>query len=185
MQLQYKNGKIAYDFITYTDAKAKAEGLYTKTQNNVISRLCSGYAWNTALQFIETRYQNYATNGKGDNYYGNYADTTFTYTAIDGTSKTKTVSSDGTGTKIPTGQTTPVNNIYDMGGNVSELTTEVINYAETYTQRGGTANTTSGEAPAAVHFCCGNIPYACIGFRVTLFLQLNLQLKKILCWYLL
>lgn len=125
------------------------------------------------MKFIETKYTGYGTNGKGSNYYGNYADVSFTYTAIDGSTKTKNASNDGTGTLVPTGQTTPVNNIYDMGGNVSELTTESItlsNNALYYTQRGGIVNNIEQEAPAAVHFCINNAPYDFVGFRVTLFL---------------
>lgn len=110
--------------MSYTDAKQQSEALYTKAKDNVISRLCSSYAWDTALKFIETKYESYATKGKGNNYYGNYADVSFTYTAIDGTAKTKAASNnDEDGIAVPTGQTTPVNNIYDMGGNLLELTT--------------------------------------------------------------
>ena len=174
IQQQYKNGKNVYNYISGTDAKAKAEILYTKGQNNVISRLCSGYAWNTALKFIETKYPNYATNGIGSNYYGNYADVSFTYTAIDGSTRTKNASNDGTGTIVPTGQTTPVNNIYDMGGNVAEYTTESVtlsNLTKYCTQRGGTSDNTEQEAPAAVHFTCGtDFEGDWLGFRVTLFL---------------
>lgn len=174
MQQQYKNGKNVYNHISYTDAKAKSEALYTKSQNNVISRLSSGYAWNTTLKFIETKYTGYGTNGKGSNYYGNYKDVTFTYTAIDGSVKTKNASNDKTGTIVPTGQTTPVNNIYDMGGNVSEFTTEQgscsVNNVSYVTHRGGAMFFESSEGPAAVHWCTDGSAIENMGFRITLFL---------------
>lgn len=174
MQQQYKNGKNVYNYIAYTDAKTKAEGLYTKSQNNVISRLCSGYAWNTALKFIETKYTGYGTNGKESNYYGNYADVTFTYTAIDGSTKIKNVSNAGTGTIVPTGQTIPVNNIYDMGGNITEFTTEQGAYigdnTSYMTHRGGAMKFESSVGPAAVHWVTDNTAANSIGFRITLFL---------------
>ena len=169
MQLQYKSGKNPYNYITFADAKTKAEGLYTKTQNNVISRLCSGYAWDTALKFIETKYPNYGTSGKSDNYYGNYADVSFTYTAIDGTIKTKDVSNEGSGTLIPTGQTTAVNNIYDMGGNVVEITNEITKDGSKHAQCGGCYGNTSEYAPGARTGVGSNL-FAFLGFRITLFL---------------
>ena len=171
MQQQYKNGKNVYNYIAYADAKAKSEALYTKTQNNVISRLCSGYAWDTALKFIETKYQNYATKGKDDNYYGNYEDVTFTYTAIDGSTKTKNASNDETGILIPTGQTTSVNNIYDMGGNIAELTTgNIINHSNWAIQRGASMSDNS-ETASGCRLGCGNAQTGnWLGFRITLFL---------------
>ena len=62
-------------------------------------------------------------------------DTTFSYTDITGASQTKASNSQ---VLVPTGQTTPVCNIYDMGGNVFEWTTE--SYSNTiypYAERGG------------------------------------------------
>ncbi len=65
----------------------------------VVSRLCSSYAWDTALQFIET---NHAVNSEGDNYSGNLNKT----------------GENSTQEKVST----------IWGGNVCEWTTEVYSY---------------------------------------------------------
>ena len=104
----WKNGKTvvqkdkqAWNYITRDKAKKVAEEMYANN-DVVISRLCSSYAWDTALKFIETNHVGYATNSEGDNYSG-------------------TLKHTGMGS-------TPRNNIYDTGGNVSEWTTEVYSY---------------------------------------------------------
>ena len=48
--LSIQKGKQVWNYITRDKAKDLAEGLYTDTQNGVISKLCSGYAWDTALK---------------------------------------------------------------------------------------------------------------------------------------
>ena len=69
------------------------------------------------------------------------------------------------------GQTTAVNNIYDMGGNVQEFTTESCSDTGcTCTTRGGNCNTTSTYCPAGNRFWAGNNAYPNVGFRITLFL---------------
>ncbi len=115
--LKIQKGKQVWNYITRDRAKDVAEGLYTDAENGVVSKLCSGYAWDTALKFIETNYSTYASNTTQ----GNYSNTEFTYTDLEGNVQTK---ANGETVLVPTGQTTPVNNIYDMGGNVYENTTE-------------------------------------------------------------
>ena len=53
-----------------------------------------------------------------------YINTTFTYYDLNGTQQTKALN---VPTLVPTGQTEAVCNIYDMGGNCQERTTEIIN----------------------------------------------------------
>ena len=72
----YSNGKAVvqkdkqvWNYITRDKAKKVAEGMYANN-NAVISRLCSSYAWDTTLKFIETKNAEYATNSEGDNYSG-------------------------------------------------------------------------------------------------------------------
>ncbi len=80
-----------------TEAKVLGENLYKKSENNVTSKLCSSYAWDTALKFIETKHSGWATNSEGGCYSLTEAPLTGYYS---------------------------VNNIYDMGGNFPEWTTE-------------------------------------------------------------
>ena len=117
-----KAGQAPYNYIKYTDAKKLAEGFSTKQgYTSVKSKLVSSYAWDTAIAFIQKTNSDYGKSSEE----GNYSNSpTFTYTGIADTEKNKQTKANGTSTLIPTGQTTAVNNIYDMGGNVWEWTTE-------------------------------------------------------------
>ena len=82
--------------------------------------LCSSYAWDTAINFIQNNgFPNYA-KAREDSYNENWVDKNVKDSKgniIKEVNKTKILS---------TGKTTPKCNIYDMGGNVSEFTTEVL-----------------------------------------------------------
>ncbi|HOV64872.1 MAG TPA: SUMF1/EgtB/PvdO family nonheme iron enzyme, partial [Spirochaetia bacterium] len=139
-----KKGQAPYNFVTRDEAKTLAEGI--KSANNytgiTASKLCSSYAWDTALTFIDKTVSNYSTNSTQGNYY----DLSFTYKDMSGTTQTKAAN---TGTLIPTGATTAVCNIYDMGGNVYEWTTEAYSYPDHPSViRGGNFSITSSEFPA-------------------------------------
>ena len=97
---------------------------------------------------------------------GNYNNTTFSYTDITGVSKKKAKYS---WVLVPTGQTTPVCNIYDMGGNVWEFTTESCTDLP-YARRGGVYGTDFADLPAGCRD--DGIGYASAdrGFRLTLFM---------------
>ena len=72
---------------------------------------------------------------------------------------------------VPTGQTTPVCNIYDMGGNVWEWTTESYSNAlSPYAFRGGYYAPSFADYPAG--FRNNELDYVgdAIGFRLTLFM---------------
>ena len=157
-----------YNYIKYTDAKALAEGFGTKQNyKNVKTKLASSYAWDTAIAFIQKTVSDYGSSSNQ----GNYKDTTFTYTGIADKEKNKQTKANGTGTLIPTGQTTGVCNIYDMGGNVWEWTTESCSYTNgSYIYRGGIYVNNFADFPAGSR---GNGPdgaYVYFGFRSTLFL---------------
>lgn len=140
-----QEGKQPWNYITKGKAQDIAEGMYTNS-DNVTSRLCSSYAWDTALKFIETIHPTYPTNSTEGNY---------------------------TATIKETGKTTPVNNIYDMGGNIREWTTEYCDLTDAHntTRGGGQSNTTASDAPAANRYRVGDIyGWDFIGFRTTLFL---------------
>ena len=72
---------------------------------------------------------------------------------------------------VATGQTTPVCNIYDMGGNVFELTTE--SNSDTYNpsaKRGGSYDDYFASNPAGYRFHDSGYAHVSVGFRLTLFL---------------
>ncbi len=99
---------------------------------------------------------------------GNYSDTTFSYTDITGASKTKEKNSN---VLVPTGQTTPVCNIYDMGGNVWEWTTESYSYTSSpYAVRGGIYYFYFASHPAGYRFHFSDNASDPYGFRLTLFM---------------
>ena len=125
--------------------------------------LCSSYSWDTAINFIQnTTGKNYATSIIGFN--GNWKNQEVK------DSSGKVIKPVNTAQRLNTGLTTALCNIYDMGGNVGEFTTELNpGTSETVVLRGG--------------FYYGNVPagYRCdngsgtanssSGFRATLFLK--------------
>ena len=126
-----KANQAPYNYVTKTQAVSLAEGFATKQGYKAKTKLVSSYAWDTTIAFLQKVNSDYGSSSKE----GNYRDTTFSYTDITGASKTKARSSY---VLVPTGQTTPVCNIYDMGGNVFEWTTESCSYTNTpYAKRGG------------------------------------------------
>ena len=118
-----------------------------ENNNAVISRLCNSYVWDTVLQFIEIKNVGYSTNSEGDNYSGSLK-----HTGIGSIAR---------------------NNIYDMGGNVAEWTTEVCSSVYPSTYRGGYCSLTVSGAPAGYRYY-ETTTYADgdIGFRSTLFVGL-------------
>ena len=128
-----KKGQAPYNYVTKTQAVSLAEGFKTqqKYSENIITKLTSSYAWDTTIEFLQKVNSDYGSSSEEGNYY----DTTFSYKDINEANQTKASKSQ---VLVPTGQTTPVCNIYDMGGNVEEWTTETYskkNY--TCTPRGG------------------------------------------------
>ena len=93
--------------------------------------LCSSYAWDTAINFIQnTGTENYATtrDGFNENWYDREVKDSFG----------KSIKEVNKATRLRTGKTTSKTNIFDMGGNVSEYTTEVMpNTDEALVLRGG------------------------------------------------
>ena len=123
--------------------------------------LCSSYSWDTAINFIQnTTGKNYATSIIGFN--GNWKSQEVK------DSSGKVIKPVNTAQRLNTGLTTALCNIYDMGGNVGEFTTELNpGTSETVVLRGG-----NYVSPAGYRWD-GNSGYAnsnC-GFRATLFLK--------------
>ena len=126
--------------------------------------LCSSYAWDTAINFI----QNNGTK--------NYATSTEKFNENWETKEVKDkrgniIKPVGTTLRLKTGLTTAKSNIYDMGGNTTEFTTELNpDTSETAGLRGGHY---IGNSPAAGNRgdVSGGDVSPQTGFRVTLFLK--------------
>ena len=161
-----KKGQAPYNYITQANAKTKAEEMdTTQGYTTATTKLVSSYAWDTAISYIQIKNSDYGTNSPEGNYYN----TTFTYTDITGASQTK---NNNSYTLIPTGQTTAVSNIYDMGGNLYEYTTESYsNGGGPYVHRGGYCHNYYGNAPAGGRVYGNGAAVSTSGFRVTLYVQ--------------
>ena len=146
-----KKDSIPYNYITQEEAKTKAEEMSTVQEyQSSFTKLVSSYAWDTAISFIQIKNGNYESSSMQ----GNYSNTDY-----------------GEGL-IKTGQTTAVSNIYDMGGNLWEYTTEKSSRNATpYVRRGGDYSSRYDENPAGVRGDGLGNAHNTNGFRVTLYLK--------------
>ena len=158
-----RKSQAPYNIITFANLKSLAEGMDTvQGYTTATTKLVSSYAWDTAINFIQIKNSDYGTNSPE----GNYSNSdTFTYTDIAGDTQTGP-----TGELIPTGQTTEVSNIYDMGGNLYEYTTESysVEYSP-YVYRGGRYNGGYDDSPAGYRNYHDGDASSILGFRVTLY----------------
>lgn len=124
--------------------------------------LCSSYSWDTAINFIQnTTGKNYATSIIGFN--GNWKSQEVK------DSSGKVIKPVNTAQRLNTGLTTALCNIYDMGGNVGEFTTELNpGTSETVVLRGGYLNNHPAGNRWDNNSGSANSVY---GFRATLFLK--------------
>ena len=161
-----KANQAPYNYVKIAQAISLAEGFATKQGYKAKTKLVSSYAWDTTIAFMQKVNSDYGSSSSEE---GNYKDTTFSYTDITGTSKTKESDDD---VLVPTGQTAPVCNIYDMGGNVWEWTTETyLTVASApYTRRGGNYYNRFASLPAGDRDYKSASTIEEIGFRLTLFL---------------
>ena len=125
--------------------------------------LCSSYSWDTAINFIQnTTGKNYATSIIGFN--GNWKSQEVK------DSSGKVIKPVNTAKRLNIGLTTALCNIYDMGGNVGEFTTELNpGMSETVVLRGGNLNY---DDPAGYRWdSSSGSAFSNYGFRATLFLK--------------
>ena len=158
-----KKSQAPYNNITFANLKSLAEGMDTvQGYTTATTKLVSSYAWDTAINFIQIKNSDYGRNSLE----GNHSNSdTFTYTDIAGDEQTGP-----TGELIPTGQTTAVSNIYDMGGNLWEYTTE--SYSDEYNSyvcRGGCYLSNYDLSPPGSRIRYDGNAYSVYGFRVTLY----------------
>ena len=127
--------------------------------------LCSSYAWDTAINFIMNNgATNYATsiNGFNENWINQQV--------VD--SNGYVIKEAGVGKKLLTGQTGAKSNIFDMGGNVVEYTTELnIGVDDNVIFRGGSSGLFLGAAGNRWDATYIQIINNDTGFRATLFLK--------------
>lgn len=157
-----KYNQTPYASITWSTAYGLAKKIITNSEVN--SYLCSSYAWDTAVNFIQNNStaKNYATSIEGFN--GNWNPQ-----AVKDPSG-NVIKPAGTSQQLNTGLTTQFCNIFDMGGNEAEFTTELNpGTSETVVLRGGGY---SGNNAAGYRWDISS-GYANIGvgFRATLFLK--------------
>ena len=159
-----KENQAPYNYVTRTQAVSLAEGFATKQGYKAKTKLVSSYAWDTTIAFMQKVNSDYGSSSEEGNYY----DTTFSYTDITGASQTKAESSY---LLVPTGQTTSVCNIYDMGGNVWEWTTESCSSTnEPYAICGGCCSGIFAGFPAGRRDRDPDNATNSKGFRLTLFM---------------
>ena len=164
-EVSIKAGQAPYVWATYENQKKLAEGMDTVRKYTGITKLTSSYAWDTAINFIKIKTPDYDSNSPQ----GNYNDITFSYANVGETEKTQ-IKENGSSQLVPTGQTTAVSNIYDMGGNAYERTTESYSYTSgPIGSRGGRYNNNASNYPAGYRFNNNGTAYSSNSFRVTLF----------------
>lgn len=158
-----KYNQTPYASITWSTAYGLAKQIITNSE--ATSYLCSSYAWDTAVNFIQNNStaKNYATSIEGFN--GNWNPQ-----AVKDPSG-NVIKPAGTSQQLNTGLTTQFCNIFDMGGNEAEFTTELNpGTSETVVLRGGDYYGVG--VPAGyrwdVDSGSANVDY---GFRATLFLK--------------
>ena len=158
-----KYGQTPYASITWSTAYGLAKKIITNSEAN--SYLCSSYAWDTAVNFIQNNStaKNYATSITGFN--GNWNSQ-----EVKDPSE-NVIKPAGTSQQLNTGLTTQFCNIFDIGGNEAEFTTELNpGTSETVVLRGGGYN--SGNDPAGYRWdSVSGGAYIHHGFRATLFLK--------------
>ena len=156
-----KYDQTPYAEITWSTAYGLAKKIITNSEVN--SYLCSSYAWDTAVNFIQNNStaKNYATSIEGFN--GNWNPQ-----AVKDPSG-NVIKPAGTSQQLNTGLTTQFCNIFDMGGNEAEFTTELNpGTSETVVLRGGSYYH-NGPAGHRWDDFSGGAFFR--GFRATLFLK--------------
>lgn len=156
-----KYNQTPYASITWSTAYGLAKKIITNSE--ATSYLCSSYAWDTAVNFIQNNStaKNYATSIEGFN--GNWNPQ-----AVKDPSG-NVIKPAGTSQQLNTGLTTQFCNIFDMGGNEAEFTTELNpGTSETVVLRGGYYYNVPAGYRWDVTSGYADFLY---GFRATLFLK--------------
>lgn len=158
-----KQDKEPYAEIKWIDAYHQAKGIGGGTA--ATTYLCSSYAWDTALQYIETKTENTDYGSNISKYNGNWKSKNI----VD--KHGNIIKKAGEAKKLNTGLTTAIYNIYDMGGNAAEFTTELNpGTSETLILRSGNCNLHNDPAGYRLDNTSSHFS-STAGFRATLFLK--------------
>ena len=145
--------------------------------NNIETGMIWGNQWDRTMMWLMECNAKDETTGKSkeevisdSTSWGNYKNTTFTYTNSSGVTATK---NENSSTKIPTGSTeyTKANNIYDLAGNMCDWTMEAY-YTRNRVFRGGYYLGYGTNLPASnryVNYPTGSNSYN--GTRATLYIK--------------
>ena len=163
-----KKDQVPYNYISQANCKTLAEGMSDAQGYKAKTKLVSSYAWDTAISLIQITNEDYGNSSVE----GNYKNTSFTYKDISTVTDEEKTKSNGSRTLVPTGQTTAVCNIYDMGGNLWEYTTERFsNTSSPCPCRGGCYLSTYANSPAGSRDNGVGGAGSSNGFRLTLYVQ--------------
>ena len=157
-----KYGQTPYAEITWSTAYGLAKKIITNSE--ATSYLCSSYAWDTAVNFIQNNStaKNYSTSIEGFN--GNWNSQ-----EVKDPSE-NVIKPAGTSQQLNTGLTAQFCNIFDIGGNEAEFTTELNpGTSETVVLRGGGYNDGAPAGNRWDNYSDGAV--IVYGFRATLFLK--------------
>ena len=163
-KISIKANQAPYNYVTRTQAVSLSEGFSTKQGYKAKTKLVSSYAWDTTIAFIEKTVNNYGSSSSQ----GNYKDKSVTYKDITDESKPEKTKAENSSLLVATGQTTPVCNIYDMGGNVFEWTTEFCSDSPSAGRGGDYGYYTN--YPAGYRVTLSDSATDNYGFRLTLFM---------------
>ena len=162
--ISIRSGLVPYNYISKEQAETLSNNMKeAQRYSSVNTRLCSGYAYDTVITFISEVEKNYALSSPQ----GNYKDTSFKYIDIDGEEKVKV---NGDGALVPTGSTESICNIYDLGGNVWELSSETYSDLNQPVSRGGGYGSLFNTYSAGFRNTSIDTVEEFYGFRVCLFI---------------
>ena len=152
-----KKGAIVWTNIDYMNAKASAESMISNEY--VQTGLLTGKAWDTTCHWIEDSLKsiNESASLRNSRYYGNYKNSL-------------APANENSGTKRAAGfsENWKTKNIYDLAGNVWELTSEK-DLSSYFIYRGGSYG---GENPVSCRSCYdASHPHDYVGFRPRLYIK--------------
>ena len=161
--ISIRSGQVPYNYVSREQAILLSSNM-KKIQgySSVNTKICSSYAYDAAVKFISEVEEEFAT----DTNYGNYGDKSFKYIDIDGEEKEK---AEGEKFLVPTGETKDVRNIFDLGGNLWEISSELYSPINQPVTRGGGYGSLSNVYSAGFRNTSQEVVEGFYGFRVCLF----------------